>query len=70
MNLRNPMRPRNGMATTVCTAIIEKEGVLYAALCPELDVATQGATVEEFDRLRPLFAPCVSTFMFGDRSVS
>jgi hypothetical protein len=28
----------------------------------------QGATVEEFDRLRPLFAPCVSTFMFGERS--
>jgi hypothetical protein len=28
----------------------------------------QGATVEEFDRLRPVFAPCVSTFMFGNRS--
>jgi hypothetical protein len=26
----------------------------------------QGATVEEFERLRPLFAPCVTTFMFGD----
>ena len=36
-----------GMATTVYTAIIEKEGDLYAALCPELDVASQGATVEE-----------------------
>lgn len=36
-----------GMATTVYTAIIEKEGELYAALCPELDVASQGATVEE-----------------------
>lgn len=35
------------MATTVYTAIIEKEGDLYAALCPELDVASQGATVEE-----------------------
>ena len=35
------------MATTVYTAIIEKEGALYAALCPELDVASQGATVEE-----------------------
>jgi len=35
------------MATTVYTAIIEKEGELYAALCPELDVASQGATVEE-----------------------
>src|SRR5437016_1219466 len=35
------------MATTVYTASIEKEGHLYAALCPELDVASQGATVEE-----------------------
>jgi predicted RNase H-like HicB family nuclease len=38
---------RIGMATTVYTAIIEKEGDLYAALCPELDVASEGATVEE-----------------------
>lgn len=35
------------MATTVYTAIIEKEGDLYAALCPGLDVASHGATVEE-----------------------
>ena len=35
------------MATTVFTAIIEKERDLYAALGPELDVASQGATVEE-----------------------
>ena len=28
------------------SAIIEKEGRLYAALCPELDVASQGRTVE------------------------
>jgi predicted RNase H-like HicB family nuclease len=34
------------LATTVFTAIIEKEGELYVALCPELDVASQGATVE------------------------
>jgi hypothetical protein len=26
----------------------------------------QGATVEEFNRLRPLFAPCMTTFLFGD----
>jgi predicted RNase H-like HicB family nuclease len=31
----------------VYTAILEKEGDLYAALCPELGVASQGATVEE-----------------------
>src|SRR5262249_22248955 len=35
------------MATTVYTAIIEKDGGIYAALCPELDVASQGSTVEE-----------------------
>lgn len=29
------------------TAILEKEGDLYVALCPELDIASQGATVEE-----------------------
>ena len=29
------------------TAILEREGDLYVALCPELDVASQGATVEE-----------------------
>jgi hypothetical protein len=28
----------------------------------------RGATVEELDRLRPLFAPCVTTFMFEERS--
>jgi hypothetical protein len=40
-------RREDRMATTVYTAIIEKEGNLYAALCLELDVASQGATVEE-----------------------
>lgn len=29
------------------TAILEKEGSMYVAICPELDVASQGATVEE-----------------------
>lgn len=29
------------------TAVIEKEGNGYFALCPELDVASQGDTVEE-----------------------
>jgi predicted RNase H-like HicB family nuclease len=29
------------------TAIIEREGDGYVALCPELDVASQGASVEE-----------------------
>ena len=29
------------------TAIIEKEGDMYVALCPELDIASQGETVEK-----------------------
>ena len=29
------------------TAIIEKEGIGYVALCPELDIVSQGDTVEE-----------------------
>jgi len=29
------------------TAIIEREGEGYVALCPELDVASQGSTVEQ-----------------------
>jgi predicted RNase H-like HicB family nuclease len=35
------------MATTSDIAIIEREGDLYVALCPELDIASQGATMEE-----------------------
>ncbi len=29
------------------TAVIEREGDGYAALCPELDVASQGDTVDQ-----------------------
>ncbi|MFH1436450.1 MAG: type II toxin-antitoxin system HicB family antitoxin [Pseudomonadota bacterium] len=29
------------------TAIIEREGDGYVALCPELDIASQGQTIEE-----------------------
>lgn len=29
------------------TAIIEREGTGYASLCPELDIASQGDTIEE-----------------------
>ena len=32
------------------TAIIEREGDGYVALCPELDIASQGETVEEARR--------------------
>jgi predicted RNase H-like HicB family nuclease len=33
--------------THMLTAIIEREGNGYVALCPELDIASQGTTVEE-----------------------
>lgn len=29
------------------TAIIEREGTGYVALCPEFDIASQGDTIEE-----------------------
>ena len=32
------------------TAVIEREGDGYIALCPELDIASQGDTVEESQR--------------------
>lgn len=35
------------MPSSTFTAILEKERNLYVALCPELDVASQGKTVEE-----------------------
>ena len=34
------------------TAVIEKEGDGYVSLCPELDVASQGDTVEESANLK------------------
>jgi predicted RNase H-like HicB family nuclease len=30
-----------------CTAVVSREGKSFVALCPELDVASQGATVEK-----------------------
>ena len=35
------------MATRQLTAIIEREGDGYVALCPELDIASQGDSVSE-----------------------
>lgn len=29
------------------TAIVEREGDGYVSLCPELDIASQGSTIEE-----------------------
>jgi len=36
--------------TRQLTAIIEREGSGYVALCPELDIASQGTTVERARR--------------------
>ncbi|MGH9531744.1 MAG: type II toxin-antitoxin system HicB family antitoxin [Terriglobales bacterium] len=33
--------------TASYTAILERDGDVYVALCPELDIASQGASVEE-----------------------
>jgi predicted RNase H-like HicB family nuclease len=35
------------MAMHSYTAIVEKEGDAYVALCPELEVASQGASIEQ-----------------------
>ena len=35
------------MATSSYTAIIERDGDMYVALCPELDIASQGTTIED-----------------------
>lgn len=46
------------------TALIERDGDAYVALCPELDIASQGSTIEEArDNLREaleLFFECAS----------
>ncbi len=35
------------MAARRLTALIEREGELFVSQCPELDIASQGRTVEE-----------------------
>jgi len=35
------------MSKSTFTAILEREGDTYVALCPELDIASQGGTLEE-----------------------
>lgn len=40
----------NTSKTRQVTAVIEREGNGYVALCPELDIASQGDTVEEARR--------------------
>jgi len=46
------------------TALIQKEGDMYVALCPELDVASQGYTIDEarinLNEATSLFLECAS----------
>jgi predicted RNase H-like HicB family nuclease len=42
------------------TAAVHREGDLYVALCPELDVASQGATLDE---ARANLAEAVALFL-------
>lgn len=53
------------------TAIIEREGTSYVSLCPELDIASQGETIEQArDNLREaleLFFECASPEEIGQR---
>ena len=35
------------MTTRSFTAVVQREGSLWSALCPEFDVSSQGNTVEE-----------------------
>jgi len=52
------------MKTNAFTAVLEREGDGFVALCPELDVASQGGSVEEaVSNLREaveLFLECAS----------
>ena len=53
------------------TAIINKEEDMYVALCPELDIASQGNTIEEAkDNLKEavsLFLECASKEEIAER---
>jgi predicted RNase H-like HicB family nuclease len=59
------------MKNRTFTAILEKEGAGYVALCPELDVASQGDTVEQaMANLREavdLFLECASETEIKER---
>ena len=41
---------KKGYITRQLTAIIEREGAGFVALCPEADVASQDASVDEEER--------------------
>jgi predicted RNase H-like HicB family nuclease len=47
-NARAPNNKLEGeRLSTTLTAIIERENSMYVALCPELDIASQGQTIEQ-----------------------
>lgn len=50
--------------TRQLTAIIEREDKIYVALCPEVDIASQGSTIEEakknLQEALELFFECAS----------
>lgn len=53
------------------TAIVEREGDGYVSLCPELDIASQGSTIEEaranLQEVLELFFETVSPEEVGQR---
>ena len=53
------------------TAVIEREGDGYVSLCPELDIASQGDTIEEaranLHEAVELFFECASPKEIGER---
>ena len=57
--------------TKTLTAIIEREGKDYVALCPELDIASQGASVSEarknLTEALELFFECASSEEITER---
>ena len=55
------------MTTRLLTAIVEREGDGYVALCPELDVASQGETVAKArDNLAEALALFFETALPGE----
>lgn len=57
--------------TKQLTAIVEREDNGYAALCPDMDVASQGATLDEacsnIKEALELFFECASTEEIQER---
>jgi predicted RNase H-like HicB family nuclease len=45
--LKGIIKAKGGNMTQKLTAIIEKENDGYVSLCPELDIASQGDTIEQ-----------------------